>query len=100
MKIGSAIAVYLLFWTVTLFTMLPLGVRTHEEAGSDRVRGQADSAPHAPMLARKMLLTTVVSALLFAIFYGNFVYGWVGFDDVVPDFLRPPPEALPQVSRD
>ena len=99
MKIGSAIAVYLLFWTVTLFITLPLGVRTHEEAGAERVRGQADSAPHAPMLVRKMLLTTLISAGLFAIFYGNFVYGWVGFDDVVPDFLRPPAEALPQLDR-
>lgn len=95
MKIGSAIAVYLLFWTVTLFLTLPLGVRTHEEAGAARVTGQADSAPHAPMLLRKIMLTTLISAALFALFYGNFVYGWVGFDDVVPDFLRPPEGARP-----
>ena len=90
MKLGSALAVYLLFWTVTLFAMLPIGVRTHEEAGADRVPGQADSAPHAPMLARKILRTTLISGGLFALFYGNFVYGWIGFDDVVPAFMRPP----------
>ncbi|MFC3713903.1 DUF1467 family protein [Sphingoaurantiacus capsulatus] len=96
MKLGSALAVYLLFWTVTLFAILPIGVRTHEESGAERVPGQADSAPSAPMLAKKALITTVVSAVLFAIFYGNFVYGWVGFDDVVPEFLRPPAGALPR----
>lgn len=96
MKIGSAIAVYLLFWTVTLFVTLPIGVRTHEEVGADRVAGQADSAPHVPMLWRKALLTTLISALLFALFYGNFVYGWVSFDDVVPNVLRPPEGALPR----
>ncbi len=96
MKFGSAIAVYLLFWTVTLFAVLPIGVRTHEEAGSERVPGQADSAPNAPMLVKKALITTVISAVLFAIFYGNFIYGWVGFDDVVPEFLRPPAGAQPR----
>ena len=95
MKIGSAIAIYLLFWTVTLFITLPLGVRTHEEVGAERVHGQADSAPHAPMLVRKMLLTTLISAVAFALFYGNLVYGWVGFDDVVPEFMRPPEGARP-----
>ena len=95
MRLGSALAVYLLFWTVTLFVVLPLGVRTHEEAGVERVPGQADSAPHAPMLLRKLLLTTLLSAAVFALFYGNYVYGWVGFDDVVPEALRPPKIARP-----
>lgn len=89
MKLGSAIAIYLLFWTVVLFATLPIGVRTHEEAGAERVPGQADSAPHRPMLARKLLLTTLISAAIFALFYANLVNGWIGFDDVVPRFLRP-----------
>jgi predicted secreted protein len=95
MRLGSAIAIYLLFWTVTLFVVLPLGVRTHEEAGVQRVPGQADSAPHAPMLVRKLLLTTLVSGVVFALFYGNYVNGWIGFDDVVPEGLRPPQVARP-----
>ena len=95
MRIGSAIAVYLLFWTVTLFAILPIGVRTHEEAGAERVRGQADSAPHAPMLWRKMLLTTLISGVFFGLFYANIVNGWLGFDDVVPEFLRPPVSPRP-----
>ena len=90
MKLSSAIAIYLLFWTVTLFVTLPLGVRTHEEAGVERVPGQADSAPHTPMLVRKVLLTTLLASMMFALFYANYAYGWLGLDDVVPSFLRPP----------
>lgn len=90
MRLGSAIAIYLLFWTVTLFAVLPIGVRTHEEAGAERVQGQADSAPITPMLWRKALLTTLISGVIFALFYANLVNGWLGFDDVVPNFLRPP----------
>lgn len=89
MKIGSAIAIYLLFWAISLFVILPFGVRTHEEAGIERVPGQADSAPHAPMLWRKLLFTTLLSAVLFGLFYANLANGWIGLDDVVPTFLRP-----------
>lgn len=95
MKTTSAIAIYLLFWTLTLFAVLPIGVRTHEEAGVERVKGQADSAPHAPMMWRKILLTTLISAVFFGLFYANLVNGWLGFDDVVPNFLRPPAQPVP-----
>jgi predicted secreted protein len=90
MKLGSAIAIYLLFWTVTLFVTLPIGVRTSHEAGAKPVSGQADSAPHAPMIVRKMLLTTMISGVAFILFYANLVNGWLTLDDVVPEFLRPP----------
>ena len=41
----SIIAIYLLFWVMTAFVILPIGVRTHEELGLPKVPGQADSAP-------------------------------------------------------
>lgn len=63
---GSILAIYLLIWTVTLFAVLPFGVRTSEEAGEDKVKGQADSAPVRPMLAKKVLWTTLISAVLMA----------------------------------
>ena len=34
------------------------------------------------MLARKMLWTTVISAVLFGLFYANYVNGWIGLDDI------------------
>ncbi|KAB7648406.1 DUF1467 family protein [Polymorphobacter fuscus] len=82
MKPASALAIYLLFWTLTLFAVLPFGVRTADEAGQDPVRGQADSAPHNPMLGKKLLWTTVISAALFGLFYANYQFGWVGLDDI------------------
>lgn len=82
MKFGSAIAIYLLMWAVALFVMLPVGVRTHEEAGAERVAGQADSAPHQPMIWRKLLWSGLLAALIFALFYLNYVNGWIGVDDI------------------
>ena len=82
MKWTSILAIYLLFWTLCLFMVLPFGVRTHDEAGAERVPGQADSAPHQFPAGKIALRTTIVSALLFALYYANYVNGWIGPEDV------------------
>lgn len=82
MKLGSLLAIYLLIWFLTLFAVLPWGVRTSREAGLDLVPGEADSAPVAPNLARKLLWTTLISAILMALFWANYEAGWIVMDDV------------------
>ena len=77
MRFGSALAIYVLFWTMSLFLVLPFGVRTAEEEGADRVPGHAESAPHRFSVASTALRTTLVSAVLFGLFYANYVFGWV-----------------------
>lgn len=78
----SVLAIYVLFWTVTLFAVLPYGVRTSEEAGEELVPGQASSAPHQFSLPRKLLWTTLISAALFGLFYLNWVQGWIDRADL------------------
>ena len=73
----SIIAIYLLFWVMTAFVILPIGVRTHEELGLPKVPGQADSAPGNFQPRTILLRTTLLSAALFALYYANYVYGWV-----------------------
>ncbi|RJF85321.1 DUF1467 family protein [Sphingomonas cavernae] len=78
MKWTSALAIYLLFWVMTAFLVLPFGVKTHDEAGIPKTPGQADSAPANFRPARVALWTTALSAVLFGLFYLNYVNGWVG----------------------
>ena len=73
----SIIAIYLLFWVMTAFVILPIGVRTHDELGLSKVPGQADSAPGNFQPRIIILRTTFLSAALFALYYANYVYGWV-----------------------
>jgi predicted secreted protein len=73
----SIIAIYLLFWVMTAFIILPIGVRTHDELGLPKVPGQADSAPGNFQPRIIILRTTFLSAALFALYYANYVYGWV-----------------------
>ena len=82
MRLGSALAIYLLFWTMSLFLVLPFGVRTAEEAGAEKLPGQADSAPHGFSLGRAALRATILSALLFGLYYANYVFGWIGAEDL------------------
>ena len=39
MRWTSALAIYILFWTMSLFLVLPFGVRTPEEAGAEAEPG-------------------------------------------------------------
>jgi predicted secreted protein len=82
MKLGSILAIYALFWTMSLFLVLPFGVRTDEEAGVARQAGHAESAPHGFSLGRVALRATILSAVLFGLFYFNYVYGWIGPDEL------------------
>ena len=45
----------MLFFVASAFLLLPFGVRTDEEAGTPKVPGQADSAPHRFDLQRHLL---------------------------------------------
>lgn len=81
MKISSIIAIYVLFWSLSFFFVLPFRLRTGTEP-DPRVAGQADSAPPRFSFARTCLWTTIVSAVLFGLYYANYVNGWMGTDDI------------------
>ena len=82
MRLGSALAVYFLFFAGAAFLLLPFGVRTDEEAGTPKVAGQADSAPHRFDLKRHLLRAAFVAAGLFALYYLNWVNGWITAEDL------------------
>lgn len=82
MKFTSIVAIYFLFFAFSAFVLLPFGVRTDEEAGTPKVAGQAESAPHRFDLKRHLLKAVIVAAVLFAIYYANWTFGWISTDDL------------------
>ena len=73
----SALAIYFLFFVASAFLLLPFGVKTDEEAGTPRVAGQADSAPHQFDLKRHLLKAALMGAVLFALYFVNWLNGWI-----------------------
>ena len=82
MKWTSILAIYVLFWVMSAFLLLPFGVRTHDEAGVARIPGQADSAPADFRPGRLALRATLLAAALCALYVANYVYGWVTASDL------------------
>lgn len=78
----SILAIYFLFFVGSAFILLPVGVRTDEEVGNELVPGQAESAPHKFALPRHLLISALLAAVLFGIYYANWTYGWI-----TPDHL-------------
>jgi predicted secreted protein len=82
MQLSSIIAIYFLFFAASAFFLLPFGVKTDEEAGTPKVPGQADSAPHRFDLKRHLLKAALVGAILFALYYANWAYAWITPEDL------------------
>ena len=80
MRWFSILAIFFLFWFLSLFAMLPIGMRTADEARGEKVPGQADSAPHVfrpwPIVWR----TTVCGLVLTGTFYWIYWMGWIDLD--------------------
>ena len=65
--IGSAIAIYFIIWWLSLFIVLPFGIRSQHEDGSV-THGTDPGAPVAPLILRRLVVTTLVAAVFFALF--------------------------------
>ena len=81
MQIGSAIAIYFVLWWIVLFAVLPFGVRSQAEAG-EGVPGSDPGAPVAPLMLRKLVWTTIVSAVIFAIAAYAYKSGYLNIDRI------------------
>ena len=97
MKLYSILAIYMLFWVMCAFLVMPFGLRAHSDAGEEDERaklvpGTVESAPVNFRPGRIALRATVLSAVLFGLFYANFLKGWVSVDDV--SLVHPPADLV------
>lgn len=78
MSATSAFAIYVIIWWLILFMVLPFGAKPKiEQAGIDE--GHDAGAPARPMMLYKILATTVVSLIVFGIFYFSYTSGYLDF---------------------
>jgi predicted secreted protein len=81
MAIGTAIAIYFVVWWIVLFAVLPFGMRAQADDNSV-VEGTPASAPTRSHFGKAAFRTTIVSGLLFGMFYFVFVTLDYSFNDI------------------
>jgi len=79
MRIGTILAIYFIIWWVVLFAVLPWGVRSQHEAGAIEP-GTEPGAPSVHLVWKKLLWTTIVASIVFALAYGAYWFDLVPID--------------------
>ena len=75
----TGVVVYVLVWWTALFCVLPIGTRPVDDA--DPEAGGWRGAPAKPMLGRKLIGTTVLAAVIWAVIFAVMESGLVSFRD-------------------
>jgi predicted secreted protein len=66
---AGSIAIYIIFWWMVLFGVLPMFRAGDVLDKEDVAKGMDAGAPKNPRLMIKFAITTVISAVLFGLFY-------------------------------
>ena len=81
----SGFVLYAVLWFMTLFVVLPLRLKTQGDVGQV-LPGTHPSAPHMPQMKKRLLVTTLASAVVWAIVATVILSGWISISDL--DFYR------------
>jgi predicted secreted protein len=65
-SLSTALAIYFIIWWMVLFAVLPWGVRSQQESGTI-APGTDPGAPAIPKLRAKLVWTTLIAGLVFAL---------------------------------
>ena len=94
MTITAAIVLFSVTWFLVFFIVLPLRLVTQGDAG-DVVPGTPPAAPHGFVVARKARITTYVTIVLWLVFAGIIMSGWITVRDLDWFGRMSPPTATP-----
>ena len=69
MSITGSIIIYVMIWWVVFFSVLPIGVQSNKEIFKNSIEGFDPGAPKNPKIAKKFLITTIITSILFIVIY-------------------------------
>ena len=78
-SVATGFAIYFVLWWVTLFVTLPFGVRSQHEDGV----GAPGTDPGAPVMTgmkRKLIWTTIISAIIYGIGIAAYHAGYLSIE--------------------
>ena len=69
MGITGSIIIYVMIWWIVFFSVLPIGIQSNNEIFKDTIEGSDPGAPKNPKIAKKFLITTIITSILFIVIY-------------------------------
>jgi predicted secreted protein len=87
MSVTTALAIFFLIWWVTLFAVLPWGIKSQHE-GQEIAPGTDPGAPSTARIGWKLLWTTVVAAAIYAVCFVIYAEHWVTVDGLMSLFVK------------
>jgi|TARA_B100000900_G_scaffold404196_1_gene412238 predicted secreted protein len=67
--ITGSIIVYVLIWWIIFFSVLPVGIQSNKGRFREKLEGIDPGAPDNPKMARKFLITTIITSIIFIVIY-------------------------------
>tara|TARA_A100001011_G_scaffold349341_1_gene387857 strand:- start:444 stop:698 length:255 start_codon:yes stop_codon:yes gene_type:complete len=68
-SITGSIIVYVLIWWIIFFSVLPIGIQSNKEKFREKIEGVDPGAPNNPKIAKKFLITTIITSIIFIVIY-------------------------------
>tara|TARA_B110001450_G_C17268542_1_gene338522 strand:- start:66 stop:320 length:255 start_codon:yes stop_codon:yes gene_type:complete len=65
MGVTGSLIVYISIWWIVFFSVLPFGIVSKKEKFSDTLEGNDPGAPNNPKIAKKFIITTLITSILF-----------------------------------
>ena len=78
-QISTGLAIYFVLWWLVLFLTLPFGVRSQHEDGVG-APGTDPGAPIMTRMGRKLIWTTIISAVVFGIGLAAYNAGYLSIE--------------------
>ena len=69
MSITGSIIVYVMIWWIIFFSVLPIGIQSNKEVFKEKIEGMDPGAQKNPNIAKKFILTTLITSIIFAVIY-------------------------------
>ena len=69
MGITGSIIIYVMIWWIIFFSILPVGIQSNKEIFKESIEGADPGAPNNPKMAKKFLITTIITSIIFIMIY-------------------------------
>ena len=69
MSITGSLVLYVCIWWIIFFSVLPIGIKSQNVKFKEDLRGNDPGAPKNPKIAKKFIVTTLMTTVIFLVIY-------------------------------